>query len=52
MMLDYLGQTEAAGWVEEGVIRAVGKMKSLSAGQMGMGTDAVGDLVAEYVAKG
>lgn len=52
MMLDYLGQTEAAGWVEAGVIHAVSKMKSLSAGQMGMGTDAVGDLVAEYVAKG
>ncbi len=52
MMLDYLGQTEAAGWVEAGIVHAVSKMKSLSAGQMGMGTDAVGDLVAEYVAKG
>ncbi len=50
MMLDYLGQTEAAGWVEAGVIDAVRKMKSLSARQMGMGTDAVGDLVAGYVA--
>jgi 3-isopropylmalate dehydrogenase len=52
MMLDYLGQTEAARWVEAGIIHAVGKMKSLGAGQMGMGTDAVGDLVAEFVAKG
>ena len=52
MMLDFLGQTEAARWVEQGVVNAVSKMQSLSAGQMGMGTDAVGDLVAEFVAKG
>jgi 3-isopropylmalate dehydrogenase len=51
MLLDYLGQTEAAGWVESGIINAVSKMKSLSAGEMGMGTDAVGDLVAEAVLK-
>jgi 3-isopropylmalate dehydrogenase len=51
MMLDYIGQAEAALWVEAGIIHAVSKMKSLSAGQMGMGTDAVGDVVAEYVAK-
>ena len=30
---------------------AVSKMKSMVAGEMGMGTDAVGDLVAGYVAK-
>ena len=30
---------------------AVSKMKSMAAGEMGMGTDAVGDLVAEYVAR-
>ncbi len=52
MMLDYLGQSEAAGWVEQGMINAIGRMESLSAGQMGMGTDAVGNLVAEFVAKG
>jgi 3-isopropylmalate dehydrogenase len=52
MMLDYLGQAEAAQRVEAGVVHAISKMKSLSAGQMGMGTDAVGDLVAEYVTKG
>ncbi len=52
MMLDFLGQTEAAQWVEAGVVDAVSKMKSLNAGQMGMGTDAVGNLVAEFVARG
>jgi hypothetical protein len=51
MLLDYLGQTEAAAWVESGIINAVSNMKSLSAGEMGMGTDAVGDLVAEAVLK-
>jgi 3-isopropylmalate dehydrogenase len=51
MMLDYLGQTEAAQWVEQGIVHAVSMMKSLSAGQMGMGTDAVGDLVVGFVAK-
>jgi isocitrate/isopropylmalate dehydrogenase len=50
MMLDYLGQPEAAKWVEDGIIHAVSKMSSVSAGQMGMGTDAVGDLVAGFVA--
>jgi 3-isopropylmalate dehydrogenase len=52
MMLDYLGQSEAAGWVEQAIIQTIGKMESLSAGHMGMGTDAVGDLVAGFVAKG
>lgn len=50
MMLDFLGETAAAQWVEQGIIRAISKMKSLSAGQMGMGTDEVGDLVANFVA--
>ncbi len=50
MMLDYLGEKQAALWIEEGIIDTIGKMKSLNAGQMGMGTDAVGDLVAKYVA--
>ena len=50
MMLDYLGEEQAAGWVEAGIINAIGQMQSLSAGQMGMGTDDVGDLVAGFVA--
>ncbi len=50
MMLDYLGETEAAKAVEDAVKRAVSKdLKSLSAGKMGYSTTEVGDLVAGYV---
>ena len=52
MMLDYLGRQEAADWIEGGMIHAISKMKSLSAGEMGMGTSEVGDLVARYVQEG
>jgi 3-isopropylmalate dehydrogenase len=52
MMLDYLGQPEAAGWVEDGMIHAISRMESLAAGHMGMGTSDVGDLVAAFVAAG
>lgn len=52
MMLDYLGQQEAADRIEAGMIHAIGKMKSLAAGQMGMTTSEVGDLVARYVLEG
>jgi 3-isopropylmalate dehydrogenase len=52
MMLEHLGETRAAGLVEKGIVHAVSKMKSMTANEMGMGTDAVGDLVASSVAKG
>jgi len=52
MMLEHLGEARAAGLVEQGIAHAVGKMKSMTAGEMGMGTDAVGDLVAGFVANG
>jgi 3-isopropylmalate dehydrogenase len=51
MMMEHLGETEAASLMEKGIAFAVTKMKSMVAAEMGMGTDAVGDLVAEYVAK-
>ncbi|OFV83364.1 MAG: 3-isopropylmalate dehydrogenase [Acidobacteria bacterium RBG_16_64_8] len=51
MMLEHLGESEAASLVEKGVVHAVSRMSSMVAGEMGMGTDAVGDLVAEYVLK-
>jgi 3-isopropylmalate dehydrogenase len=51
MMLEHLGENEAASLVERGIVHAVSKTKSMVAGEMGMGTDAVGDLVAEFVAK-
>jgi 3-isopropylmalate dehydrogenase len=48
MMLEHLGETKAAGLVEQGIGHAVSQMKSMTAGEMGMGTDAVGDLVADF----
>jgi 3-isopropylmalate dehydrogenase len=54
MMLDFLSEKEAAARVENAIIKALssGKVKSLSAGRMGMGTSEVGDLVAGYVREG
>jgi 3-isopropylmalate dehydrogenase len=51
MMLDTLGETDAAAAVEKAIIDVVGtKMKSMSAGRMGYSTSEVGDLVAEAIA--
>ncbi len=53
MMLDYLGESEAAKAVENAVRKAVSQdLKSLSAGRMGYSTTEVGDLVANYVKEG
>ena len=51
MMLAQLGEAEAADRTEQAIIKALssGKIKSLSAGRMGLGTSEVGDLVASYV---
>jgi len=48
MMLDTLGETAAAVAVDKAVTSTLnsGKIKSLAAGRMGMGTTQVGDLVA------
>jgi 3-isopropylmalate dehydrogenase len=46
MMLDTLGEAEAAAAVEASTVRAIGRMKSMNAGQMGYSTSQVGDLVA------
>jgi 3-isopropylmalate dehydrogenase len=52
MMLETLGENAAAERIERGVMQALasGKIKSLSAGRMGMGTSDVGDLVASLAA--
>jgi 3-isopropylmalate dehydrogenase len=50
MMIDTLGETEAAQAIEAAMIAVMRKMKSQAAGQMGMGTTDVGDLVAKTVA--
>jgi 3-isopropylmalate dehydrogenase len=51
MMLDQLGEAQAADRVEQAIIKALtsGKMKSVSAGRMGLSTSEVGDLVASLV---
>jgi 3-isopropylmalate dehydrogenase len=51
MMLDQLGEADAAARIEKAVIEALtsGKIESLSAGRMGMSTSEMGDLVAGLV---
>ncbi len=50
MMLDTLGESEAARVIEEAVMSVTGnKIKSLSAGRMGYSTSEVGDLVADQI---
>jgi 3-isopropylmalate dehydrogenase len=51
MMLETLGESEAAQAIDKAVsdILASGRIKSLAAGKMGMGTTQVGDLVAAKV---
>ncbi len=52
MMLEHLGQEEAAKTLEKAVMEVTGKhLKSLAAGRMGYSTTEVGDLVADYVSK-
>lgn len=49
MMLEFLGEKDAADKIEKGVIKVLSRdMKSLSAGKMGLSTSQVGDLVAKY----
>jgi len=49
MLLDEIGEVDAAKAVERGVIATTQKMKSMSAGKMGYSTSQIGDMVAEAV---
>ncbi|MCM8804874.1 MAG: 3-isopropylmalate dehydrogenase [Candidatus Omnitrophica bacterium] len=51
MMLENLGEKEAAKLIEKSIIKALseGYIKSLEAGKMGMTTSQVGDLIAKFV---
>ncbi|MDP8249161.1 MAG: 3-isopropylmalate dehydrogenase [Candidatus Tritonobacter lacicola] len=50
MMLESLGEEDAAEAVEDAMVKALQKdIKSLSAGKMGMGTSDVGDLLVKYI---
>ena len=50
MMLEHLGETGAAGLIEDAIKRVVSSdLKSLSAGRMGYSTTEVGDLAVKYI---
>jgi 3-isopropylmalate dehydrogenase len=50
MLLRQLGETEAASKVDRGIRAATTRMKSMRAGEMGVSTSEVGDLVVEGAA--
>ncbi len=53
MLLETIGEADAAAAVDAAIAYATGtKLKSMGAGKMGYSTSEVGDMVAEYVAKG
>ncbi len=51
MMLETIGESKAAKDIDNAVVKALesGKIKSMSAGKMGMGTTEVGDLIASLI---
>ena len=50
MMLEHLGEADAAGLIEKAIKKVVSQdLKSLSAGHMGYSTTEVGDLAAKYI---
>ncbi|MDD4189065.1 MAG: 3-isopropylmalate dehydrogenase [Eubacteriales bacterium] len=50
MMLEQLGETQAAASIENAIMKAVkNDIKSMSAGKMGYGTRETGDLIKEYL---
>ena len=52
MMLEHLGEEEAANKIEEAIMKVVKHdAKSLTAGKMGYSTSEVGDLVVKYINK-
>ncbi|MBI4831160.1 MAG: 3-isopropylmalate dehydrogenase [Candidatus Lindowbacteria bacterium] len=52
MMLEFLGEREAAAKIEEAVAKTIrNHVKDMGAGRMGHTTSQVGDLVAKYVAE-
>ncbi|MBD3296141.1 MAG: 3-isopropylmalate dehydrogenase [Candidatus Omnitrophica bacterium] len=49
MMLEALGESEAAEAVEKALMKVTPRMNSMRAAEMGMGTDEVGDLVVNVL---
>ncbi len=52
MMLDHLGEKDAARWVEAAVMHSTERLPSMAAGRMGMSTSEVGDMVVTHVKEG
>lgn len=52
IMLETLGESRAASWIETGIMKVLREdIKDVAAGKMGFTTQQVGDLIAEYVLK-
>jgi 3-isopropylmalate dehydrogenase len=52
LMLDTIGEKKAAAFVEAGVAKVLREdVKDVAAGKMGYSTQAVGDLVVDYIVK-
>jgi 3-isopropylmalate dehydrogenase len=49
MMLDILGEEEAATALEKAIVSTLGRMKGMSAGQMGYSTSEIGDMVSAAI---
>ncbi len=50
MMLEFLGEAEAAKQIESAIIKITSeKLKSLQAGEMGYSTSEVGDMIVNYI---
>lgn len=49
LMLSHLGHTQASHDVDRAIQSTILSMKQMAAGEMGMGTNDVGDCVAEYI---
>ncbi|MBW1841464.1 MAG: 3-isopropylmalate dehydrogenase [Deltaproteobacteria bacterium] len=53
IMLETLGETRAAFWIEQAIIKVLrDDLKDVAAGNMGYSTSEVGDLVTEYIELG
>ena len=50
MCLNHLGETEAAGAVEEAAVSVLPELKTMGGPDMGMSTAAIGDLIASRIA--
>jgi len=51
MMLEFLGEAEAANRIADAIIKTIGQLKGMNAGAMGFSTSEVGDIVARHVAE-